>query len=214
MSKQSDKNKIEYAQNLSHELMTPLAVIRSKVELLLQSPHLSEDDMNNLDIILKTVERMNRLNKALIILSKLDNNVYVDSEKVDLNDMVSSALEKFQDQIRLKELSIRFSRGEDIVFETNKNILDILLTNLIKNAVLHNYPHGRILIETNTRYIKVENTCNKDVPENIFNRFVSSVDKPHSLGLGLAIVSKICESFNYELSHNISAESFTIEVKF
>ena len=70
------KNAIDYAQNLSHELLTPLAVIRNNAELLLQSPNLQKDDLKYLDDILKNVRRMNNLNKSLILLSKIDNEVY------------------------------------------------------------------------------------------------------------------------------------------
>ena len=87
MSDKPSKNATEYAENLSHELLTPLAVIRSKAEILLQSPNLKSEDLKNLDTIIKNVARMNSLNRSLILLSKIDNKVYADRTTLNLKEV-------------------------------------------------------------------------------------------------------------------------------
>lgn len=212
--KKNIPNQIEYAQNLSHELLTPLAIIRSKVELLLQSPNLSEEDLINLDTILMSVERMSKLNKALIILSKLDNAVYVDSEEVMIMDILTESLEKFEDQIRIKQLTIRFRERSSFSITTNRNLVEILITNLIKNAVFHNNQNGFIEIDLKDGLLTISNSTDRKAPPQLFKRFVSGAESSKSIGLGLSIVNKICEQLKFKIEHTEGEKSFSIDLYF
>lgn len=205
---------IEYAQNLSHELLTPLAIIRSKAELLLQSPNLTKDDLSNIDTILRTVNKMSKLNKALILLSKIDNEVFVDEDQVVLNEMIGDALENFEDQLRIKELTIRFMNAEKVLFVGNRNLLEILFTNLIKNAVFHNSPKGFIKMTLEKNQFIIENSTHKEPPDKVFKRFVSGDSEKDGLGLGLSIIKKICDHSMIKLTHEYSNNNFKVTLKF
>ncbi|MBD3636408.1 MAG: HAMP domain-containing histidine kinase [Crocinitomicaceae bacterium] len=214
MSDIENKRATEYAQNLSHELLTPLAVIRSKAELLLQSKDLSKEDMKNIDVILKTVERMSRLNKALILLSKIDSEVYQDIEELDVNEIVSDSLEKFEDQIRFRSLQIRYQKKDPSALKSNRNLFEILITNLIKNAVFHNIDSGKILITSDNKSFQIENTTNQTASEDLYTRFVSQGNDKDSIGLGLSIAKKICDFLGYKIHHELADNRFVMTVHF
>lgn len=214
MSREKDRSSSEYAQNLSHELLTPLAVIRSKAELLMQSPNLNQEDLKNLDAILETVDRMSRLNKALILLSKIDNKIYTDVVQIDVNDLIANSLEKFEDQIRLKSLKIRFHKKEPVFLSSNLTLFEIMITNLIKNAVFHNVADGQISIFSESGQFIIENHTSGDVEENIYERFISQGKDENSLGLGLHIVKKICELFNFTVQHESHSGKFKMSIKY
>ena len=214
MKKPSEKILSEYAQNLSHELLTPLAVIRSRAELIMQSPNLNEADLKNLDAILKTVDRMSRLNKALILLSKIDNRIYRDTSDLDVNEVVTDSLEKFEDQIRIKSLRIRFQKSENKLLKTNPTLFEILVTNIIKNAVFHNLQDGQINIYSGADRFEVENDTDDQVGDEIFDRFMTKGKDENSLGLGLHIVKKICALFKYNISYTMTDQKFKISIFF
>ena len=211
MDKESN---IEYAQNLSHELLTPLAVIRTKAELLLQSPNLQKEDLKNIDTILKTVNKMSKLNKALILLSKIDNEVFVDQEQISINELIDDSLEHFEDQIRLKQLSIRFEHKEIVNYQGNKNLMEILITNLLKNAVFHNCIEGFVKISLNDSSFSIENSTGAEPPKELFKRFVSGDQGKDSLGLGLSIIKKICDHCKINITYTYKDNNFEVNLEF
>ena len=216
MSKKSKKKASEYAQNLSHELMTPLAIIRSKAEILMQSSNLNGEDLKNLDVILKNVRRMNNLNKSLILLSKIEENVYVDRKVIDIKEISDEILENFEDQIRSKKLSVRYSTIEKTSIESNKTLIDILITNLVKNAIVHNKAGGYIRISLNNQQIQISNSYDesKPPPVNHYKRFTSSKSEEGSLGLGLSIAKRICKYLNLNMASEFNECEYNTTIKF
>ena len=216
MKQNTSFNASEYAENLSHELLTPLAVIRSKAELLLQSKNLTEEELQHLDVILKTVQRMSRLNKALITLSKIEHQVFKDVEEVDLYDLLADTVEKFEDHIRLSKLGVRFPKPTaDIRLKSNRNLLEILLSNLIKNAVIHNVAGGELKILLSSEELIIENTANPNlIPEDREKRFVSNSSMHSGSGLGLSIVNRICEQLKLQCSSFVKDEKYTVKLRF
>lgn len=210
----SIEERMQYAENLSHELLTPLTIIRMKAELLMQSPNLNEEDLTNLDVIMKSVERMSRLNKALIILSKINNDIYIDREHVQLNELIADLLDNMEDLIRKNQLKIRFSKEDECQIQSNPSLIEILLSNLLKNAIYHNYEGGEIKIKITPSTLIIENSTKKQLTENIYSRFVGSGDDQSTFGLGLSIVKKICDHLHYKLDHQLENGHFTMTVTF
>lgn len=194
----------QYSENLSHELLTPLAVIRTKTELILQNPNLRESDLVSLDRILQTVSRLSKVNQALILLSKIDNNQFMDEEELDLKEVINDSLENFEDQIRKRQLTVRMDLGENVTLKSNSNLLHILIMNLIKNSVFHNVENGTIQINLNNNSLIIRNTgveANIDTDE-FFQRFISQKKTTNSIGLGLAIVKQICTFLEYDIVYH------------
>jgi signal transduction histidine kinase len=206
----------QYSENLSHELLTPLAIIRSKTELLLQVPNLAERDLLNLDSIIQTVGRLNKVNQGLILLSKIENNQFIDKEPIDVKDLLMESLENFEDQIRIKHLQIRLDMVDDFQLSSNVTLLNILISNLIKNAVFHNVDKGEINIELQPNLLTITNTGNPNNKSeaDFFNRFVSDKPSDNSIGLGLSIAKRICELFDYSIQYKSLDDRHIVQIKF
>lgn len=215
---QNEKEKYEelkkYSENLSHELLTPLTVIRSKAELLLQSENLSESDLKNIDSILKTVAKLSRLNRGLILLSKIKNDQFIDREEIALVDVVMESLELMEDQIRHMELSIRIDKQAETHLHSNSNLVHILFNNLIKNACVHNVQGGYVLVKFFADKVVIENSGlqNEKDEADLFHRFTSDDDRMDSLGLGLSIVKNICEKLNFQISYTSREDIHNLEL--
>ncbi|MEL6926374.1 MAG: histidine kinase dimerization/phospho-acceptor domain-containing protein, partial [Bacteroidota bacterium] len=94
----------QFTQNASHELQTPLAVIKGHVELLLQSPNLRQKEIESLGIVMQNTNRLARLNSALILLSKIEHQRFGDTEQVDFTKVSKEVLHNFKDLIEIQEL--------------------------------------------------------------------------------------------------------------
>lgn len=206
----------QYSENLSHELLTPLAVIRTKTELILQSPNLLENDLLNLDDILQTVRRLSKVNQALILLSKISNNQFVDKELIVLKTLLTESISNFEHQIQIKNLDVTLDISPKKILNSNLNLLSILINNLIKNAVFHNVENGfiQIRLEDNILYIINSGLKNKKEEVDFFNRFISDKKSNDSIGLGLAIVKQICMLFDYVIQYESIGNTHRITIDF
>ncbi len=209
----SQKN---YSENLSHELLTPLAIIRTKAELLLQAPDLREVDLLHLDSIIQTVGRLSNLNRGLILLSKIDNGQFVDSVDLVVQDLVGESLENMEDQIRKKQLEVKVDFLTPLPLHSNLNLMRILVANLIKNAVFHNVEGGYIFIRLTERVMYIENSGlpNDQDPNLFFQRFVTDKNTEHSIGLGLSIAKQICNLLGYSISYKSEGSIHILAVDF
>jgi signal transduction histidine kinase len=206
----------QYSENLSHELLTPLAIIRSKTELLLQAPNLSEQDLLNLDSIIQTVGRLHKVNQGLILLSKIENNQFIDKKTINIKELLNESLENFEDQIRLKHLEVRLEMVPDFELNTNPTLLTILVFNLIKNSIFHNIDNGDVKIMLQNNLLTITNTgaINNKNGEYFFNRFVSDKPSENSIGLGLSIAKRICDLFGYKITYKSTDNKHTVSVSF
>ncbi len=181
------RNLKEFIENISHEIQTPLAVIKSKVDLLLQDEKRTCDEIEQIQSIQNNAIRLSNLNKSLILLSKIDNNQFPQKEEVRIQEIISFHLDNFEEIILSKNISLTKSFHDNPVVQADPSLINILLLNLLKNAVYHNLPSGSIEIETGKNFLCVKNT-GKELeinPEDLFKRFTKSSSKPESLGLGL-----------------------------
>lgn len=185
----------EFTENASHELQTPLAIVLLNLEELLQQP-LNEESFTKTITSINALKRLSHLNQSLLLLAKIENNQFVAAENVNLNEVLQRKLEEFEPLIKMKKIDIEWNEQTACVWKINKYLADILINNLLSNAVNHNMPHGKIIIRTMSNSLLICNTGNKSglSDEIIFNRFVKGDSKSH--GLGLAIVKQICETNN------------------
>ncbi len=207
-------SKQSYIENLSHEILTPISVITGKIELLLQSKHLEETDFEIVGSILQHLQKLTKVNKSLILLSKIDAEVYDEVKKVELNIIIDDILNLFEFQIREKQLKIRKTIHKKVVIKTNVDLFEILIMNLIKNAIVHNKQGGSIKIDLSDKRIKVFNQSshNTMLSSEIFQRFKSSSKSKKNLGLGLSIVNKINHYLGYTFKYTFSEGSHVFTV--
>ena len=201
------KEQKEYTENVSHEIQTPLAIISSKADELLQSENLKKTELEQLEIIMNTTTRLAKINQALILLTKIDNRFYTNEESIPLLKLINEKLNFFEDLIAEKKIEVKLDIDSSYNLQMNSYLADTLFLNLIKNAIMHNIVNGKIIIKLSSSSLSILNTGPAlNIEGDIFKRFVRSENKD-SLGIGLSIVKKICSyylipvSYNYNNSH-------------
>lgn len=189
----------QFTQNASHELQTPITVIKTALESLLQSPNLQEHDYKDIEIILKNTNKLSRINQALVLLSRIRSYYNDNVEKVLINDLADNLLEEYRERLDHAGIKIVKSYDNELYFEMNKTLCEIMIGNLISNAIRYNLKKGgHIEVKIKGNNIRIENTgkvLTKN-PEDLFDRFSRDNDNPDSLGLGLSIVKTICDYSN------------------
>lgn len=205
----------EFAENASHELQTPLAIIRSKLELLSESDIRGEQalligDMQN------AVEKLTRINRSLVLLSRLENNEYEATEKVPFSQYTRDALSAFCDLMALKSLRVKSDIEEEVCLHLHPSLADILLNNLLSNAIRHNQPEGTIEVTLNSEYLMVKNTGHppSGPTAEMFRRFRKGSQCDNSIGIGLSIVKQICDMNNFEIQYHYASGLHIIVVNF
>nr|WP_319400456.1 HAMP domain-containing sensor histidine kinase [uncultured Carboxylicivirga sp.] len=185
----------EYTENTSHELQTPLAIITSKIDELLQSPNLNEAEIKTLAGLMETVSRLSKTNQALIYLAKLDNRMFSEEEEVNFIELIREQFELLEPMIEDKNINIDFQSTDVCKHTMNPTLANTLIQNLIKNAIRHNKPNGYIKIQCTNVSLIIANSGNPlDVKaEELFERFKMAGNHPLSLGIGLSIAKRICE---------------------
>ena len=197
----------EFIENASHELQTPIAIFQSKLDNLMQSSSLQASDASTLSELEQTAQRMARLNKNLLLLSKIDNDQFRNTETIDVAKVLHGIVENVKHVADAENISISLS-SEPITIEANKTLIEILLTNLLHNAVRHNQPGGSLMIELRNSKLVISNSGAplKMDPEKIFERFSKEGATENNTGLGLAIVKKICTTSGYQIDYQYNNE--------
>jgi len=208
----------EFIENASHEIQTPLAIIANKLELLLGSPGLTQEQMDLVNSSMRAVNRLSKLNESLLIISKIENSQFNFGEELSLNVIVDRILENLDEVTKIKSLVVSRQYQEMAVVKMNPLLAEILLENLITNSVKHNMDGGVIRIITEKTFLRIENTGPKPVgdPAKVFNRFVKLNTKSNSIGLGLSIVKSICDTYGYsaEYYYDATQHLHKIEINF
>jgi signal transduction histidine kinase len=130
----------EFTENASHEMQTPLAIFQSKVELLMQTSPLNEEQAQLISDLGDASQRMTRLNRSLLLLTKIENNQIVEIENVSLQKVITDFSEEYQFQADQKQINISMDFRSDVVLEANKSLIEVMIGNLLGNAIRHNHP--------------------------------------------------------------------------
>ena len=194
----------QFIENASHELQTPLAIVKGKVELLAESEGMTEQQMEQLDEIYATLGRAVKLNKSLLLLSRIENGQYTKMEDVSVDEILDELLPDLMDIYEHKQVRLIRKREEQpFIIRCNHSLAQILVSNLVKNSLLHNREGGELQVLTTPTSLVIKNTG--DVPldgEKLFRRFYHGMDgKKDSTGLGLAIARSIALSSSLKLTY-------------
>lgn len=204
----------EFIENASHELQTPLAIFQSKLDNLMQISSLTEAEATTILELEETAQRMARLNKNLLLLSKIDNDQFREVEDVDVSDL---ALRLVSNLKTFAEADLTITTDiHPLRIKANSSLIEILLSNLFHNAIRHNVADGQVLVELNQRTMRITNTGNGLVMDKkrMFERFSKESRHEKSTGLGLAIVKKICDTCSYDLAYAFSNGKHAFTVTF
>jgi signal transduction histidine kinase len=195
------KNQKKFAENASHEFQTPLAIIKGKIDLLLQENTLNEETMKLLVSIEEATSRLSRINKSLLLLSKIENQQYEKTDTVALLPLIEKVKALNEDFILDKKLQFVCEVNEELYFTINSELCFILINNLLQNAIRHNVKDGKITITIKDQTLLISNSGVLEALNevSIFERFEKKSSNVNSIGLGLAIVKEIAEANSIEV---------------
>lgn len=210
------KSQREFIENAAHELQTPLAVFQAKIDTLIQRSDVTQEQSEILSSLNDTISRLNRLNKNLLLLSKMEYDNYSDKQMIPLTNFIQKNLDFFAEQAKAKYLTINIELEERVDIQSNSALAEILISNLFLNAIKHNIPQGQITITLTKERLIFSNTGQAySLNTNIlFNRFSKVNPSEQGTGLGLSIVKRIVELNNWTISYNYSNNLHFFSVTF
>jgi len=195
----------EFTENASHEFQTPISIILLNLEEILQQ-ELPEIAFKQVVVTQKALKRLSNLNKNLLLLTKIKNKQYPVEKQVNINHLLKNKIEEFQALSNTRNISISFNSESNFALKMNVELVDILLNNLIYNAIVHNVHNGEINIEISRNKFQICNTGKENTLSNdtIFNRFTK--ENSQSYGLGLSIVKQICDTHSLNIEYTKSTK--------
>ena len=186
--------------NASHEMQTPLAICLNRLEMLMDDENLSEKQMEEIAKTHQTLENITRMNKSLLLLCKIENGQYADVKDVSINSIIGQYVETFNDIYASKNIRVNVSETSSLHMQMNESLAVMLVSNLLKNAYLHNIENGVIEINIAENGFSVSNSGQAALDSSkIFTRFYQGSKKEGSTGLGLALV--ICKANNIKIMY-------------
>ncbi|MDA6070834.1 HAMP domain-containing histidine kinase [Flavobacterium sp. AC] len=206
-----------FTENASHEIQTPLAVIKSKIDLLIQSENLEQKDIELIIAIDDASSKLIRLNKSLLLLTKIENRQFKTTETVSVEKMVNESLLLFEEHIREQKIEVQKNVKFDFLIKMNSDLCMILINNLFQNAIRHNITGGKIIIFINHNKLSIQNTGKEEALDAtlLFKRFQKISVSHLSVGLGMAIADEIAEVSGLKLKYKFvdHQHRFTLKVR-
>ncbi|WP_421944305.1 sensor histidine kinase [Pedobacter sp.] len=198
--KQDYRELKSFTDNASHEMMTPLAVINSKLDSLLQTEPFTAQQGTMLEDIYQATGRLSRLHQSLLLLAKIENNLIGDIQAIDLKELIAQKARQFEELLERDGLTLEVILCEKTI-NMSRYLADILLNNLFSNAVRHNIKGGKIIVELSNVKLVIGNTGKDfETKTKLFDRFSKS-NESDGMGLGLAISKQVCNLYGYRIDY-------------
>lgn len=204
----------KFIQNASHELLTPLSIIRQKADKILsRADQLDRQTIESANKIQETAVRLSRLSNALLLISRVENRQFELNEEVDITTVTQKVIKELEDFITLKNISLEKQFYKDILVRGNQELIHSTIYNIIQNAVKFSPEGGAITITINgdtegdkLTVIDEGPGIPEELKESLFDRFkkgnvhFNELGKNNGTGLGLSLVKSICDlhGFGYQ----------------
>ena len=196
----------EFNADVSHELRTPLAVVATTTELLLSDDSLSDKIKERLKRIERASKQSTELTNALLLLSRSERSAPVDGETTDVAKVIEQVIDVYRSHIGRKPIDVKCVIEQPVEVVAPSSVVAVALGNLIGNAFKYTQKgevtitvgatRGKVTVEDSGPGIKPEDA------EKLFERGVrgDSAKGSKGAGLGLAIVRRLCELYDWRVS--------------
>jgi signal transduction histidine kinase len=192
----------EFADNASHELQTPLAIVQSKLDLLLQSQSLTDEQYHIIEDAHKALTRVGRINKNLLLLTRIDNSQYMEEEQLDLSFLLGKTITLFNQFAEAKQIIIHSDIDQSVAIKANKELLEILINNLLNNAIRHSAADNIIDVKLSSSQLSFTNAGAESLNQDqLFKRFSTASSGTPGTGLGLALVKQIADRYDWSIRY-------------
>ena len=206
----------EFNENSSHEIQTPLSVIRSKLDILMQNQRLNKKSMDLIKSVNEAATRILKLNQGLLLISKIENLQFPETREISLKDLIENYLKNYEEILQLRKIRIETEFSDKAIIRINEILADVLISNLLGNAFRYNVDGGFIICSLSNQVLTITNSglpLEVD-PELLFNRFRKGADHPEAVGLGLSIVKKIVDYYKMKISYTCKGTVHEIKLNY
>jgi len=206
----------QFIDNVSHEIKTPLAIIKNKTELLMQSSEIKEENGQLLSNIYEFTTKLNKMAESLLLLSKIENNQFANKNTISVNQLIYKLKSKYIEFAEFRNIEIEIKEFGEKFLEIDEMLGEILFKNLLLNSINHNITNGNINIMIGKNKFVIQNTGEvyEGSTSHFFERFLKSSVNPSSTGLGLAIVKSICEINNMAVDYKVEKNIHILTIKY
>ncbi len=205
----------EFAENASHELQTPLAIIQSKLDLLMQSSDLKSDQYKIIEDAMKALSRVSRINKNLLLLTKIENSQFMAMESVNVSSLLAANIRLFHNFLENKSIGLTEEITCDVVVEGNRTLIEILVNNLITNAIRYSPENGIISVVLSPGQLQIINAGDRSLDNaRIFQRFVTGSSTSPGTGLGLALVKQVSQRYGWDCQYVFENGNHVFSIEF
>ncbi|MBG6188635.1 MULTISPECIES: sensor histidine kinase [Flavobacterium] len=206
----------EFIENAAHELQTPIAIFKGKLENILQRNDLNSEQFKLIDDLNNTTTRLVKLNKNLLVLSKIDSNSYNEIEKINIKDIINNQLTFFNEQALSKKIDITTELSNEVEAKSNHFLAEMIISNLFLNTINHNVLNGQVIIKLTNHSITFANTGILIAlqTEKMFERFSKSNPSSQGNGLGLSIIKKIADTNHWSVNYYFMDRMHKFEIVF
>lgn len=206
----------KFTENASHEIQTPLAIIKNKIEILSQSENLDRSQVSLIQTINDAATRLSKLNQSLLLLTKIENKQFESNAGVDISLILNRCIENYEELAGIKGISFEKNIADNIFLKINESLAEILISNIIINAIKHNYPNGMIGVVLNKDELEARNTGYEPHVNttDLFERFSKDSVSNDSIGLGLSIVKTICDNYGFEILYSYADGWHVVKISF
>lgn len=202
-----------FTENASHELQTPIALLKSKLDLLIQQKNIAPEISEILNSIDAPLSRLSRINKNLLVLAKVENHQYSDKEQIDISDYFDSAISLFEDYLNQKQLQLTNYIVQPIMVSVNPFLIETLIHNLLSNAIRHTPKGGHITVSYHQTSFQIRNSGKESLDKSrLFERFSTTTKDKVSSGLGLAIIQEIVKKYGWQVTYNFESNFHVFSV--
>ncbi|HCN51450.1 MAG TPA: sensor histidine kinase [Chryseobacterium sp.] len=209
------KTQKEFTENASHELQTPLAIIKNKLDLLLQDQDLTEKQYRLAEDMNRALTRSSRINKNLLLLAKIDNKQFDNTETISFDHLLDQSIAILEEHFEQKNISVQESISKDVKVNGNSILCEILINNFIINAIRHTSPGGAIAVSLTQSAFKISNSGTDGLnPDLLFKRFSKLSTDNSGSGLGLSIIQEICKFHHWKISYQFENNHHIFTVNF
>lgn len=207
------QNLKQFTEDVSHEMQTPLAIIQAKIDNIINEHSINDKQFEQVSSIQKDIQRLKQLNQRITLLTKIDNNQFIKIEEVNLTKLLKEKIENFK-EMEIDYISLHSKT--DLIVSMDFYLADILINNLISNAIKHSGPEKMISITVGNNTLVISNYGQQALihPEKLFLRFYREANSMKSTGLGLAIVKKICDLYKFDLSYSFEDQQHSFSIIF
>ncbi|KUG11888.1 hypothetical protein BEI02_09140 [Elizabethkingia sp. HvH-WGS333] len=205
----------EFTENASHELQTPIAVMQSNLELLMQTSPISQEQADLIEEISVAGNKMQRLNRTLLLLTKIENNQFPDTEKLKINTSIQKLLSQYEEPAAQKDIQWEIHIENEIEITANPILIDILIGNILSNAIRHSENGEKVLVRTSHQELVIGNYGNNELnKKDLFQRFKKQSENTNSIGLGLEMSKKICDLYHYDIQYQFINDMHLFSINF